>query len=578
MPEPTRLSVEVTVERDVPATMRDGAVLHADIYRPTSDGPLPALLMRLPYDKVGAQTITYAHPIWYARQGFLVIVQDVRGRGRSEGEFYPFRHEAEDGYDTIEWAATVPGCNGAVGMFGFSYVGATQLLPAPLRPPHLVALAPGFTNDGAYEGWTYQSGALSLAFAMSWATSLAPDTARRRGQVELEASLMSTLGSIASWYWCLPLRDFPVLNQEAVAPYFYHWLEHPTNDAYWQQWEIAKRYGEIAVPALHIGGWYDVFLEGTLRNFRGLREQAGSVEARRRQRLVIGPWYHMPWTQQVGAVDFGPEAQNSIDDLQVRWFKQWLKGEDTGILDEPPVRLFVMGENRWRNEEEWPLARAVETAFHLHSDGRANSVSGNGTLAVPAPGAEDPDIFVYDPSAPVPSLGGHSCCFPQIAPMGPADQRSIEARNDVLVYTGEVLTQDLEVTGPVQVILWAASTAVDTDFTAKLVDVYPDGTAINLCDGLIRARFRRSHRHPEPLVPDHVYEYTIRAGSTSNLFQAGHRIRLEISSSNFPQYDRNLNTGEDVGVGSLAGRITATQTIFHDASRPSRLMLPIVPR
>jgi hypothetical protein len=574
----TRFPVEVTIERDVPAAMRDGTILYADIYRPTSDGPLPALLMRLPYDKVGAQTITYAHPIWYARQGFLVIVQDVRGRGRSEGEFYPFRHEAEDGYDTVEWAATVPGCNGAVGMFGFSYVGVTQLLPALLRPPHLVTIAPAFTNDGYYEGWTYQGGALNLAFAMSWATSLAPDTARRRGQAGLEASLAGTFADIAPWYWFLPLRDFPILQQEAVAPYFYDWLEHPTDDPYWQEWEIARRYPDIAVPALHIGGWYDVFLEGTLRNFRGLREQAGSAEARRRQRLVIGPWYHMPWTQQVGAVDFGPEAQNSIDDLQVRWFSHWLKGEDNGMVDEPPVRLFVMGENRWRDEEEWPIARAVETPLHLHSDGRANSASGNGTLSAAAPTEEYSDIFVYDPAAPVPSLGGHSCCFPQIAPMGPADQRSVEARNDVLVYTGEVLTRDLEVTGPVHVILWAASTAVDTDFTAKLVDVYPDGTAVNLCDGLIRARFRDSLRRPEPIVPDRVYEFPIQVGSTSNLFRAGHRIRLEISSSNFPQYDRNLNTGEGVGMGSLAGRITATQTIFHDAEHPSRLVLPIVPR
>ncbi|MGH2388398.1 MAG: CocE/NonD family hydrolase, partial [Chloroflexota bacterium] len=282
--------------------------------------------------------------------------------------------------------------------------------------------------------------------------------------------------------------------------------------------------------------------------------------------------------QQVGAVDFGAEAQNSIDDLQVRWFKQTLKGEDTGLLDEPPVCLFVMGENRWRDEDDWPLARAVETPFHLHGNGRANSVSGDGTLAIAAPGEEYPDIFVYDPAAPVPSLGGHSCCFPQIAPMGPADQRSVEARNDVLVYSGEVLAGDLEVTGPIRLILWAASTAVDTDFTAKLVDVFPDGTAINLCDGLIRARFRDSLRQPEPIVPDRVYEYTIRVGSTSNLFQAGHRIRLEISSSNFPQCDRNLNTGEDVGVGNLSGRITATQTIFHDAAHPSRLLLPIVPR
>jgi len=570
--------IRVEVRRDVPATMRDGTTLYADIYQPEGEGPYPALLMRLPYDKIGAETITYAHPTWYARQGYLVVVQDVRGRYRSEGEFYPFRHEAEDGYDTIEWAATLPECNGKVGMFGFSYVGATQLLPATLRPPHLVALAPAFTSDNYYEGWTYQSGAFNLAFALSWAVSLAPDTARKRGLDGLEASLTATFGSAPTWYWFLPLRDFPALREEGVGPYYYDWLDHPTDDAYWRQWSVAERSAAIGVPCLHIGGWYDVFLEGTLRNFSRLRAGAASPQARRGQRLIIGPWYHMPWTPVVGALDFGPEATNTIDDLQARWYAHWLKGADNGVADEPPVRLFVMGENRWRDEAEWPLARAVPTAYYLHSAGRANSLYGDGALSGAAPANEYPDVFVYDPAAPVSSVGGHSCCFPDIAPMGPADQRGVERRNDVLVYTSAPLSGDLEVTGPVRLTLWAATTTVDTDFTAKLVDVYPDGLAINLCDGLARARYRASLVQPEPITPDQVYQYTIAVGSTSNLFRAGHRLRLEVSSSNFPQYDRNLNTGQEVGVGTLASRVTATQTVYHDAARPSWLLLPVIPR
>jgi putative CocE/NonD family hydrolase len=384
---------------------------------------------------------------------------------------------------------------------------------------------------------------------------------------------VGTLGGIANWYWTLPLRDYPILRQEGIGPYFYDWLDHPTQDVYWQQWAINERYDAIQTPALHIGGWYDVFLEGTLRNFTALRRAGGPPH-----KLLIGPWFHMPWSHMVGAVDFGPAARNCIDDLQVRWFNHWLKDEPDGLLDEPPVRIFVMGENQWRAEQEWPLARAVDTRFYLHSQGRANSLSGNGRLDTSAPGDEDPDVFVYDPGGPVLSLGGHSCCFAEIAPMGPADQRPVESRNDVLVYTTAPLDRDLEVTGPVTLLLWAASTAVDTDFTAKLVDVYPDGRAINLCDGIVRARFRDSLTQPAPIEPDRVYAYRIRVGSTSNLFRASHCLRLEVSSSNFPQYDRNLNTGHDVGWDSLSDRVVATQTILHDAAHPSHLVLPAVPR
>lgn len=572
--DPPIRSREVTVERDVPARMRDGTILLADVYRP--DTPGPVLLMRHPYDKTHAETFAYAHPSWYARYGYVVVVQDCRGRWKSEGEWCPFRHEAADGADTVAWAAALPGSSGSVGMYGFSYAGATQLLAAREGPPALAAIMPAMTSSGFHDQWTYRGGALQYAFVRSWAFYLAQDTARRRRDHALCAQLGAALRGIAEGYWARPY-DAPLLAHRGLAAYYFEWLGHECDGPYWQQWALRGHYDRLRTPALHVGGWYDVFLEGTLENFIGLREGAGSAEARAGQKLVIGPWYHNPWHQHPGIIDFGSGARSPLDALQILWLDRHLRGERNQLSDEPPVALFVMAENRWRFADRWPPAEARPQTLYLRSSGRACSLNGTGRLSPEPPGDELPDVYVYDPADPVPSRGGHSCCADEVAPMGVADQRPVEVRMDVLVYTSEVLTDDLLVIGTVEAVIHAASTAVDTDFTVKLVDVHPDGRALNVTDGVVRARFRDSLTTPSPLEPERVYAYRIRVGSTAMRFAAGHRLRLEVSSSNFPAIDRNSNTGKRLCELEPPDCVVATQTVFHDRRYPSHLILPVVP-
>lgn len=567
----------VTLERDVPVPMRDGVVLRADVYRPETPGSHPVLLQRNPYGKAWAQGIVFQHPAWYARHGYIVVVQDTRGRFASDGAFEPYRNEARDGADTIRWASALPGANGQVGTFGFSYAGATQLLAAAEQPGGLRCCAPGFTSSDFYDGWTYVGGALSQAFLISWVVStLAPGDAVKRGDRVAADALLRSATDIPSLYWSQPLRDFPLLKERDAAPYFFEWLDHDTRDEHWQAVSIADRHDRIEVPCLHYGGWYDSFIEGTLANFTGLAERAGDDPARE-QRLIVGPWAHMPWSRVCGTRSFGEEADNRIDDLQLRWFDHWLKDEPD-VLDEAPVSLFVMGENRWREADRWPPSNVRIEEWYLHSSGRALSLSGDGLLSRKGPADEPPDVYVYLPGIPVPSIGGRSCCIAEVAPIGPFDQTAAEIRNDVLVYSTPPLEHDTEVTGTVWLVLHAATDAVDTDWTAKLVDVDQEGTPINLTDGIVRARFRDSLEHPAPVEPGRVYEYWIRVGSTSNLFRRGHRIRLEVASSNFPAYDINLNTGHRVGEGTLLDGRPATQAVFHDGTRPSRLLVPIAPR
>jgi putative CocE/NonD family hydrolase len=568
----------VRKEADIPARMRDGTMLLADIYRPQEAGTYPVILMRMPYDKEAAQTYVYAKPEAYASHCYIVVIQDVRGQYTSEGEFYPFRDEASDGYDTVEWAAGLPGSTGKVGMYGFSYVGATQWLAATQKPPHLAAIAPTHTSSDYYDGWTYEGGVFSLAFKESWPlTSIALSATRRLGEQKIQDTILEGQTKAQESYSFLPIKDYPWLmpDDRRVAPYFYDWVAHDTRDDYWKQWSIRPRYGDITVPALNIAGWYDVFLKGGIENFVGMRENGGSDGARNGQKLVIAPWIHLPWEQKVGELDFGPEAANRVDDLQVRWFDHWLKGIDNGINREPPVRIFVMGANRWREAETWPIPETQFTSYYLHSRGGANTKFGNGTLTPEPPATDEPaDRFRYDPANPVPSRGGHSCCTAEFAPVGPYDQAKIAERADVLVYDTPVLEQPVEVTGPIEVTLYAATTAPDTDFTAKLVDVHPDGKAYNLNNGIIRARLRNSLERAEPIEPGRPTEYKIEIWPTSNLFKKGHLIRLEISSSNFPHYDRNLNTGHEFGQD--AEMRVADQTIFHDRNRPSKIVLPIM--
>lgn len=565
----------VTVERDVEAVMRDGTVLRADVYRPPGDAPQPVLLSRSPYDKrAGAPTFGSAHPAWFAARGYVVVVQDTRGRFASEGEFYPFLHEMEDGYDAVEWAAALPGSDGRVAMMGFSYLGATQLLAAVMRPPSLAAIAPAFTASRYHDGWTYDGGALALAFTAYWATLLALDTAKRHHDVAAMQELLAALGSAPDWFWALPLAEYPPLRS-GYAPYFFDWLAHPAYDEYWSRWSIDEDYGRIEVPALHVGGWYDVFLTGTVRNFVGLRREAGSAEARRRQKLVVGPWAHMPWSPRGRLTAEGPST-NEIDDWHVRFFDEVLKGRESGVFDHPVTAYVLDGDVV--HLDDWPPPEAVVEDWYAHSRGRANSKFGDGTLDRTPPGAEPPDIFVYDPGVPIVSLGGHSCCFDSITPMGPADQHAAECSRMMLVYTSEPLTEDLELMGDVSVTLYAASTAVDTDFTARLCVVDETGTSVNLQEGILRTRYRDSGTDPAPLPPGEVVELTIELGPVGARVPAGSRLRLDVSSSDFPQWDRNLNTGGPLFREGPEAALPATQTALHDASHPTRIRLPVLRR
>lgn len=562
----------VTVEYNVPAVMRDGTTLYADVYRPEGEGPWPVILMRLPYDKTSAENISYTDPSWYARQGYLVVVQDVRGTAASEGDFVPFQHEAEDGYDTVEWAATLPGANGNVGMYGFSYAGATQLLPATLRPPSLVTICPAMTASQYYDGWTYQGGALSLAFIMSWATQLAGAQARRAGDAAALGSLNAAFAGVTGWHWMLPLTAYPALAGE-FGSYYHDWLAHPTYDDYWRQWSIDEDYGRLITPALHVAGWYDVFLTGSVRNFQGMQAVAGSDAARAGQKLVIGPWVHMPWAPVSDSPDgVGPTV---VDDLQLRWFDHFLKGDANGVM-EAPVSVYVMGAEEWRDYPAWPPPAAQRERWYLHSGGRANSRFGDGALTQLPPEDEPADVYTYDASFPVQSQGGHSCCFGFISPMGPADQRAAEESNSVLVYTTPPLESDIELLGEASVTLHAATTAVDTDWTARLCHVHPDGRSINLQEGIIRARYRESFTEPTLLEPNQVYAYEIPLGPVGARIPRGHRLRLTVSSSDFPQWDRNMNTGAPLFTEDLTQAKTARQSVLHDAAHASCLNVDVV--
>lgn len=563
---------DVLIEHGVEAKMRDGTVLRADVYRPKADGRFPVLLERTPYDK----RLGVDFGLRAASLGYIVIIQDVRGRFSSDGEWDPFRHESTDGYDTVEWAAALPYSNGKVGMFGGSYVGATQMLAAIAAPPHLAGILPYVTASNYHENWTYQGGAFEQWFDESWTLHLAMDTLTRRAQAHNNA---------LPHVFMLPLAGFPLLGvgcasdsidtPHALAPYFFDWLAHPSYDKYWKQVSIEDHFSKITVPILHVGGWYDLFLGGTLKNFVGIKTRGGSEAARRGQRLMVVTGGHSGAGERIGEVDFGRNSVVNEDDLTLRWYDYLLKDKKNGMESEKPVKLFVLGKNVWREEDDWPLARARNTRYYLHSQGKANSLTGDGTLSTTEPGSERADQYVYDPADPVPTRGGPLCCDAVHLAPGPFDQRPIEARTDVLVYSTPPFRQDFEVTGPVSVELYASSSAVDTDFTGKLVDVWPNGFAQNLTEGILRVRYRNSPERVEFINPGEVYKLTLDLWATSNVFLKGHRLRLEISSSNFPRFDRNLNTGEVASTGTRS--VKATNTILHDREHPSALVLPVVP-
>lgn len=550
----------VETRLNIKTPMRDGVELSADIYLPQTDGPFPTVLLRTPYDNNMAAMIEKGRRL--ANAGYACVIQDCRGRWDSDGDYYPFR-EGADGYDTQEWIGRQSWSNGKIGMAGGSYVGLVQWQSASYRSQYLTCLAPRVICCDFYSGLVYPGGAFQLNVLMTWGM-------RTNGR---------TAQNIDFYNWTEAFRALPLNQMDEQAGrelgFWKDWVSHPSYDDYWAEFNDEQRWGEIAVPAFNMGGWYDLYAPHTFINFNGLRQHGRTPQARQ-SKLIVGPWPHaLSTSSRTGDVDFGARSLVDLEGLELRWFDYWLKGEDNGILAEPPLRLFIMGSNQWRDEHEWPLARTDWQPWYLHSHGHANTLRGDGLLAPSAPGHEPSDHFVYDPDFPVQTVGGNNCCSPHIVPWGPYDQRAVEMRGDVLCYTSEPLVADMEVIGPIQLVLYAATDAPDTDWTAKLVDVSPTGYAMNLCDGIVRARYRAGFSQPTLLQPNQIYEYRIDVGVTGNVFRQGHRLRLEISSSNFPRFDRNPNTGHDFGVDSTVR--PAQQTVYHSQAYPSHLILPVIP-
>ncbi len=585
------MSQQILIERDVEATMRDGTVLSANVYRPNTQEPLPVLLTRLPYGKDLPLGTALLDPVKAAAAGYLVVIQDTRGRYRSSGEWWPFASEFEDGYDTVEWAAGLPGSSGDVALFGGSYFGETQWQAAVMQPPHLRALFPQITWTNYLNGTFRRGGAIEWGLAASWHTiSLLPDSVVRscHGDIaRLQMLLPQAVELIdrlpVNGYDVLPLVDYaseaPALR--ALMPALFDSLEQPLDSAFVRQLDVSRRFDTLRVPTYHLGGWNDLFLGETLKNYMEMRrrqDQAGPT------RLVITPWAHAVMSGVIGERDYGVASSaalinfmGDLTDLQLRWFDAVVKRKPNGLLEEDPVLLFVMGENRWRAFPDWPVPGAGELLLYLDSAGFANTRTGDGQLGQEVPSADTrADQYDYDPAHPVPTAGGQHLLH-ALYPRGPLDQSAIEERPDVLCYSTPALSEDLTVIGPVTLRLYAASSAVDTDFVARLVDVFPDGRAYNLTDGIIRAScrdvdFTQPEASPPSLIePGRAYAYDIDLWGTANTFKRGHRIRLEITSSSFPRWDRNLNTGES-GVSS-ARMTVARQTILHDAGHPSALRL-----
>ena len=555
----------VTLDADVGIPMRDQVTLRADVWKPVDGGRLPVLLMRTPYGKMVAQDYTYAHPWWWARRGYAVVIQDSRGRHASAGDFEPFATMADDTVDTVRWIHDQPFCNGRVGMYGFSYPGAAQLLGVAQDASGVDAIAPAMTQADFYEGWSYQNGAFALAFGASWAAYLAGDVARRAGDFDLEAALLGA--SLPEMYNTLPLNRIPHLGLGETGGFFSEWLAHPSRDEYWDRWDVGHLLPNADTAVLAVAGLWDTFVDGTIDVYRKARGGIRGDDAR----LIVGPWYHMPWIRSFGQTDFGPEADNKVSELQLQFFDQWLRDADP--WGGPRVRAFVSGANSWEGLSDWPPAGDGWTLF-FGSDGRANSLSGGGYLAEDPPGTEEPDVYAYDPSVPVPSMGGRSCCVEGLAPIGPMDQRPVEMMNQVLVYTSPPLPGDRLVMGEIEAILFVATSALDTDWTVKICDVFPDGRSINIQESIQRARYAGNPSGTIRTPPGEVAEIRFSVGTCSHLFKADHSIRVEVSSSNFPQWDRNLNTGDSVGSGSISDAVVALNAVLHDTDHPSRVLLP----
>ncbi|MCU1503818.1 MAG: hypothetical protein JWM12_3172 [Ilumatobacteraceae bacterium] len=566
----------IIFERNVEGVMRDGVVLRADIWRPDKPGRFPVLLTRTPYDKTHPRISLTASldPRRVVPHDYVMVFQDTRGRFASDGDPNDIvRGSAEDGYDTVEWAASLPYSDGNVGMFGISYMAMTQWLAALSHPPHLRTIFPQQFGDSRLQ---YPGRSIGLAFNLSWVIGQSIDTLNKRAANGEDVSALlndaeAALNDLRTACEAVPLRGgLPFIHQ--VSPLYDAWLDSYVSAK--RPRELMSRVTEVDLPVCNLGGWYDPWCTNTTENFAGSRQGSNPATTRGFQKMIVGPWGHGTFDDYLGDLSFGMSASGiaaGIEQLQVRWFDHWLKGIDNGITSEPPVRIFVMGINQWRDEHEWPLARTVWTDYYLHSGGQAATSSIDGSLETTAPADEPADVFLNDPRHPVPTVGAATVGIQEVN--GPRDQARIETRPDVLTYTTSVLTEDVEVTGPIAATLFAVTDARDTDWIIKLVDVHPDGQAFNLTEGAVRARFRNG---PEDLLePGQIYEYRFDLQVTSNVFKRGHRIRVQISSTDFPRLHRNPNTGGPLLTD--AALTPVLQTVLHDTQHPSRITLPVMP-
>jgi len=557
----------IIVEKDVPATMRDGVVMRANVFRPDASGRFPGLLIRTPYNKDGFDLDRYGQ---YVRAGYVVVIQDTRGRYASDGKHVPFTVEdtpdARDGYDSVEWLARQPYCNGKVGTMGASYMSWMQWKLASLRPPSLVAMC-AYTVPLELTELDWPGGFRPGRRVKWWMTTIAPDMRRRQGLPEphMPPDAVKIWDELeqGNWLGFLPWLDLPRYLPKGLAEYAEDWLKHPNRRA----WRLAELYREIEVPNLDFSGWYD-HGNSTLGHLAGMQRNARTEIARTQSKLVIGPWNHVGLGQRrLGGIDFGPLAEVDIHALIIRWFDYWIKGLDNGMDREPAVRYFVMGSAKWKSASTWPPEGMQEAVYYLSSKGDAGQVEGSGLLTEQQPGEEPCDVYIYDPRNPVPTLWS-----PQLFTAA-SDRRRLEYRQDILYYRTPPLRGDVEVVGHPEVVLYASSSAPDTDFFTRLVDEHPDGPALEVCYGMVRARHRHSLDREEFLTPGDVTEFRIRLGPTACRFLKGHRIRLEITSSDFPNHDRNHNTGRnDLANTEL---VAAEERVYHTVDYASRLIVRV---
>jgi putative CocE/NonD family hydrolase len=561
---------QIRIQRYTATPMRDGVKLYSDLYLPARQGRFPVIVIRTPY---GTQRDgMHQTAIFFAQRGYAVLFQDTRGRYESEGQWDPFRNEGRDGYDTIEWAARQPWSNGKVAMQGGSYLGHVQWAAATLSPPSLATIFPAVASTNIFHNWLTHGGAFRLAFNYGWGVVRMPNRIMLPQYWHTESFSPPEL-HYDNILWSLPLSTADLRSAGYAVPHWRAWIQHQSYDDYWKAISDEERFDQVKVPVHTHGGWFDIFLNGTLRGYVGVRQKGGSEKARRESKMIVGPWGHGP-SRKFGDVDLGPAAMRSLHERELRWYEHYLKGVDNGIDREPPVEIFYMGVNKWKQEADWPIPGTRYTPLYLASGGRANSWRGDGRLSWEKPSGAEADEYLYDPANPVLTLGGNNCCgAPTIA--GPKDQRPIESRGDVLVYTSAVLREPLAIAGPVTMKLYASTDGPDTDWMVKLVDVHPNGFAVNIAEGMLRARFRKGLDRMELLQPGQIYEFEIDLAGTAHVFLAGHRVRVDITSSNFPQFDRNPNTGEALGASERI-RI-ARQRVYHTAAQASHIVLPVVP-